>query len=358
MLYDGWPAVRAPNSPAALHLFALLSILPEQIEAVLALPQEPPEWLPDRVETYVESKQNTIKARLHWEQIVLPELKVQLEAHLLHITSPNPAMFRTPPTLVSPAGYAGSPTFGQGFFARLRSAVSKGGMARAKLILWPNDLPIISNGGQYHYLPPIVHPDFTPKEHFYPLQLPQLDIPDHFILYHGPFHPFVLRRALEAWTFPAGPIGEVYPLVLLGLDENARDYILPLVEEFNIKGTVTMLPAIPPPLLPAIYQKASAVFHPANTSIWGGPMRHALACGKPLVSIETPMNSKLVGSAAYLSQPDDIRGLGAGLISVIVREDVKKQLQESALDVSHHWGSPKITAEKLVDIYSKVAQPG
>ncbi len=41
-------------------------------------------------------------------------------------------------------------------------------------------------------------------------------LPETFILYHGPYDSSTVERLLSAWTWGAGALGELYPLVLLG----------------------------------------------------------------------------------------------------------------------------------------------
>ncbi len=87
-----------------------------------------------------------------------------------------------------------------------------------------------------------------------------------------------------------------------------------------------ILPPLIPPEIPALYRRASALFHPAPVTPWGGPVRHALASGAPVVALETGLSSAMVGPAAYLVPGEDDRAMGAALITVIVEDEVREQL--------------------------------
>ena len=71
ILFNGWPLIYAPNSPAALHLLTLLEYFSKEIEAIVALPAEAPEWLPKKVKAYVHPMSGKGSSQLRWEQLVL-----------------------------------------------------------------------------------------------------------------------------------------------------------------------------------------------------------------------------------------------------------------------------------------------
>jgi len=353
VLYDGWPLCRHPNSPAALHLLAILAYLPKNIQPIIAFPETPPAWTPSDIQTHVETA--PLDARLRWEQQTLPQLRQSLNAQLLHLTTETVSLFNSAHTVVSPTrlgdmvhSQRGS-TPRRGLMTRLRAALAAGGIARARAIFWPEDLP--SRPDMYP-LPPVVHPTFTADDAT-DFRIPGVELPDTYVLYHGPEETTNLRRALEAWTWAAGPIGENYPLVLLGLGETARMEATALAASVGVRDTVILLPIIPPGWIPSLYRRAEVIFHPAEVPAWGGAMRHALACGKPLVGIETAWTDAIVGPAAILVTPTDTRRLGASVIGVIVKEELSARLQEAAVARSTGW-SDGHWGEKLAEGYEKV----
>ena len=357
VLYDGWPLVREPTGPAALHLLAWLAHLPDFIEAFVAFPKTQPEWTPPRVQSLVRPAKDTVWGRLLWEQRRLPGLLAQTGAHRLHVTSPYAPLFSGGKTIVSPAWFEEDYRQPKRLAERLRNALAQGGLARAGAILWPNDLPGPDQPGKRRALSPFVHPDYVPKEHFYPLDI-GVPVPETYVLYHGPADARTLQRVLAAWTWPAGSMGGQYPLYMVGMSERSRPTINQFISEYQLENAVEIAPRLDPRLLPAIYQKAAAVFHPASVSPWGGPVRHGLACGKPLVGIEAPLIDAMVGPAAYLSDPNEARDLGAGLISVIVRDDVPKQLRQAARQRSEGWAaSSDERGKRLAEIYAEDLGP-
>ncbi len=355
LLYDGWSLCREPNSPAALHLLAILAYLPKHVQAHMLCPETPPPWLPKGVQTHVAP--TPLASCLQWEQRTLPQWREKLEAHLLHLTTETASLLNGGHTVISPtqAGERPQPERASrgGLFSRVRVALAAGGTARAQAVFWPEDLPRPAR--DVIPLPPIVHPDFIPDA-CDPLQIPGVDLPETYVLYHGPGDAISLRRALEAWTWAAGPVGQDYPLVLLGLGAEAQGIVERLAQELNLRDTLVPLPVIPPGWVAPLYRRAQALFHPASVSAWGGAIRHALACGKPVVAAETAWASAIVGPAAILVEPGDTRRLGAGVIGVIVKEELSAQLREAAIARSAGWTDVK-WGEKLETAYTRVLNP-
>jgi glycosyltransferase involved in cell wall biosynthesis len=164
-----------------------------------------------------------------------------------------------------------------------------------------------------------------------------IDLPESFVLYQGPPGDRWLLRLLEAWRWAAGAVGQDYPLFIPGLDPSSRGRLIDLLEDFDLGETVLAPADFPVEAVPLLYQRCAALFHPAPLSPWGGPVRHALACGRPVVAAESPLADAIVGPAAYLVPPDDPRTLGAALITVIVEEEVAEKLKGAALDRAAAW---------------------
>lgn len=351
VLYDGWSWVYSPNSPAALHLVALLAQLPAEVQAQVALPGGPPGWFPENARPLVEVTADTPRARLAWEQRSLPQLAERLGEARLHLVTPTPALFGRARAVASPAGFfeAGGPPVTRGVIDRLRSAAAGGGMARLGALLWPSDLPVerqvisAGDGVRVERLPPLALPE--PDE-----PGANLDLPEDYVLYHGPDHPSALRRLLEIWSWPAGPVGNSYPLLLLGLGEQARQMLPAQLEAHNLAETVRSLPPLAPAQVCEVYRKCTTLLHPAPISPWGDPVRQALAYGKPVVAADGPLADALAGPAAYLLPPDDLRAFGAAVITTIVEESIAGGLASAARQRASGWDGAGF-GSRLAEVY-------
>lgn len=337
ILFDGWDLAHDPLSPAALHLLDILEQFPPGPEAHLAWPGAPPDWLP----SFLNLHPSPAADRLRWEQRGLPQLAARLGAQL-HLTAPAAPLWYAGRVLVSPSG-AAAPD-GVSFRERLRLSLGRGGAARARL-LWPEDVPLPLESADALRAAPAVSPRFRPLERFLPPEIPGCpDLPETFFLVHLPPDRAALRRALEAWTWAAGPIGDVYPLLFLAMPEAMQKFIRDMAEDLHLRETFIFYPAVRPGDLHLLFQTAAAVFHPAPIGPWSSPVRLGIACAKPVVALETAVSSAVAGPAAYLVPPDDPRRLGAALISVIVREDTRKQLVDAAQQRRKTWQGERFQA--------------
>ncbi len=345
ILFDGWALAYAPNSPGAIHLHALLELVPGDVQALVALPAAPAFPLPSMAEPWIVPTPPT--SRLAWEQRSLPALARRAGAACTHLAGGSPALFARRQAWYSPAGFdlpaslLPSPPQEQaplGYQERLRESLFEGSLGRVQGILWPDDLPSLPGG-----LPLQRLPVYLPNVFYQPAaQLPTgLDLPQGCLLYHGPSGSADLQRLLSAWSWAAGVLGEQTPLALLGLELPARRSLPGLLERLKLAPTVHLLPDLPLDALPALYRHSSALFHPARLSPWGDPYCLALACGLPAIGIEDPWSDARLGPAAYLMKPGDpettSRALGAALLTVVGEPSVGEALSEAGKKRSAAW---------------------
>ncbi|MEX1071562.1 MAG: glycosyltransferase [Anaerolineales bacterium] len=334
VVHDGWPLIHAPLSAAALHLRTLLALAPDEIEPILALP----------VPTVTEAQSGRVRniassAREagDWQQRVLPRLAEEQKASCIHTTQMSASLFGKVATIVSPAEHTGAGS------SRLGKSLGRGGLTRAK-IAWPADLPAPTLPGSIRSLPAVTHPDF---KHGHATLPPEFALPEEFVLVHGINDHRQLVRLLESWTWAAASVGELYPLVILGLDAETKAFLAERLPEFHVEDSVRLMDAIDPQYLVGFYKACIAVVHPGSPVAWGSPLRHALACGKAVVAHQEPVTEAIVGSAAYLVQPDDLRSFGAAMITVVVDEKAREKLEDASWQRASKWEAAKFQAELL-----------
>jgi glycosyltransferase involved in cell wall biosynthesis len=337
VLHNGWPLLYAPASAAARHVRTLLALAPTNIELLLALPAEKAvDSIPKNVRIIHAAEGD----RGTWEQGALPRMAEEHGAAWIHTTNLAASLFGKTPTVVSPMNSDQAHKTESGLRGRLAAAQGWGGLARAT-ILWPEDLPAPKLPGTILTLPPVVHPAFIPKQSVAPTEL---GLPEEYLLYHGASDEQTLLRLLESWTWAAASIGELYPLVILGLDQSAKDFLEKRLPEFHVQDSVRILQEVAFEQIPALYQNCAAVIHTGAPAPWGGALRQALACGKAVVAHQEPLTEALVGSAAYLVAPEDLRSFGAAIITVVVDEKVRKSLEDAARQRSARWEAEAFSA--------------
>lgn len=351
ILFDGWSLVHHPDGLTAGHLLTLLTCQPEDVDVVLALPGEPPEWLAGRYNIVTHAIKAGMRQRFIWEQQRLPGLAKQVHADLIHLCNATPALFAGAPNLLSPVDFE-EPHRPAGVTARLRQAFSAGGMSRLAGLVWPSDIPAPAGNMPVFRVNPA--PPFSWHNAVFDVSedIQRLGLPETYVLCHAPGRRGELATLLEAYQWVLGPAGENYPLLILGLDEVGRQQLADLLADSGLRQFVRALPPISTTLLPWLYRKCSVVFHPAPIAPWGNPLRNAFACGKPLVAGETPQVGALVGPAAYLAPLDRPRELGAALLTVIVEEELASQLGGEGLRRASAWQVEPFR-QGLAEIYRK-----
>lgn len=367
VLYDGWPLAYAPNSSGALHLIYLLESRPAEVRAVVGLPAPAALPLPPGVETELRPTPAQPGAALNWEQRLLPRLAQETGAALVHQCGGFPSLLGRTPVVMSPTQYAwppGEPAW-PGLVGRAQYALGYGGLSRLRALLWPQDYTAPEGGPgpetRVLRLPPGPPPGFlsapaapSPGNSSHPLELPE-----SFVLYHGPSRPEDLHRLLDAWSWTGGAVGDAFPLLLVGLDPSARRIFPGLAAEYEVGDTVRPLPDLPLSGLAWLYHHCTAVFHPTPLAPWGGPLRLALACGKPIVALNTPAADRLVGPAGYLAPQkrrhppgaEDGRLLGAALVTVLVEESVSEALSQAARRRAAGWQQREDFSSALLEAY-------
>lgn len=363
VLYDGWPLAYRPNSPAALHLLALLAYHPLAFQAVVALPAASFHELPQGVTPRLAPTPDTPAGLLNWEQGKLPRLARAEGAGCIHQVGGGLPLLGKAARIYSPVDWdAGQPVQERPpcLAARLQDALAQGGLARAQALLWPADLPAPESPAALQTLPPVVHPAFTaleggdtpnprPQDDLEDLRLPQTGV-----LYHGPTGPVELQRLLEAWRWVAGSIGDDYPLLLAGVHAAAVERVDRWLEHNHLGQTVRRLPCLPAPALARLYRACRAILHPARTPVWGGSLRLGLACGKPVAAIEDGWNDALAGPAGYLAKPaPGERALGAALLTLVVEENLATRLGQLARQRAAAWDGQDF-AQALQALYARL----
>lgn len=343
ILYDGWSLIQTPNSPAALHLLTILALLPDATDAVIALPAAKPAWFNTSLNIEVRPTPNPQQ----WTQKILPSLQKEHNA-LLHTTQTRAPLRTKHPVIISPTGYGIQDHQSTRFAARIDHALASGGVAQATT-LWPSDHP---TNAPHTLLPPIIHPAFIPTTEEDPPDIPGIELSETYILYHGPTGFKTIRKVLDSWTWAGPAIGDFYPLVMAGLDAESQGYAEYVIKEYKIEDIVKILPPLPPGQLATVYQFCSALFHPAGVSAWGGSVRRALACGRPVVALPNPELEAIVGPAALIIDAENARSLSSGLIAITVKDQIIDKLLDSSIKRAAPWHDSDFI-DKLLEIYAQ-----
>jgi glycosyltransferase involved in cell wall biosynthesis len=168
----------------------------------------------------------------------------------------------------------------------------------------PEEITVIPEG---------VGPDFHPM----PVgklreSLARFELPERFLLFVGTIEPRKnLETLLNAWAaLPDRP-----DLVIAGGWGWKHDAVEEQIERLG-RG-IHLLGAVAPTELPALYNLALALAHPAHYEGFGLTPLESMACGTPVVCSSAASLPEVVGDAALLVDPEDVEGWTAALDRVL-----------------------------------------
>ena len=173
---------------------------------------------------------------------------------------------------------------------------------------------------------------------------------DGYVFYVGGFDRRKnLRALLSAWTWPAGSIGQNYPLVIAGKlptpDGEMFEDLPALARELEVADTVKFIGPVDEADKPALYRGATVFAYPSRYEGFGLPPLEAMASGVPVVTTTGGSLPEVVASAGYLLPPDDTRNFGAAIITIVVEPQVHADLRARGLAQARKFSWEKTARE-------------
>ena len=151
-----------------------------------------------------------------------------------------------------------------------------------------------------------------------------------FILAVGTLQPRKnLSRLLDAFALARDSLPDGMRLVIVG----ARGFAAEDVERRarQLGDSVRFLGYVPAADLPALMGAAAALAFPSLYEGFGLPAIEAMACGTPVVCSNTSSLPEVVGDAALLVDPSDVRSIAAGLARIGGDADLRSRLSQAGL---------------------------
>ncbi len=183
-----------------------------------------------------------------------------------------------------------------------------------------------------------------------------LHIPEQFILFVGTIEP---RKNLTTLIHAYNILREKYehdlPLLLAGAPGWLANDVYSLVEDLGMSKCVQFLGRVPGEQLPALYNLATVLAHPAHYEGFGLTPLEAMACGTPVVCSDAGSLPEVTGDAASLVPPEDAEAWAAALHRVISDETVRQRMKQEGLKRSRQFSWEKAARETLETYRKAVA---
>jgi glycosyltransferase involved in cell wall biosynthesis len=128
-----------------------------------------------------------------------------------------------------------------------------------------------------------------------------------------------------------------------------------LMQSLGIADRVTHIGQLAPSDLVVAYQACDLLLFPSIYEGFGWPPLESMACGTPVVASTTGSIPEIVGDAAVLTDPLDVRQLADGVSGVLSNEDLRKQLIASGLKRAKFFTWQR-SVSQLAGIYEDVSK--
>ena len=206
----------------------------------------------------------------------------------------------------------------------------------------------------------VVHHGVSPR--FHPMAREELDdarrrlgLPERFILFVGTVEPRKnLDTLLDAWVL----MRDRPDLVIVGSWGWRYEPVRQKMERLGPR--VHHLESVDPEELPAIYNLARALAHPAWYEGFGLPPLEAMASGTPVVVSDTSSLPEIVNDAALLVPPADVQAWREALERVVADTDLAADLRHRGIlrAAQFSWERAGRLTWKAVDDAIATAAPG
>jgi len=127
-----------------------------------------------------------------------------------------------------------------------------------------------------------------------------------------------------------------------------------LIHDLDLAGRIVHLGKVEPAELVVSYHSCDVLVFPSIYEGFGWPPLEAMACGTPVVSSKAGAIPEVVGDAAILHEPMDIRRLAKSVAGILDNENLRKQLILKGLQRAKMFTWQQ-SISKLATIYEDVS---
>ncbi len=203
----------------------------------------------------------------------------------------------------------------------------------------------------------VTHPGVDPSframdpEHCAALAMDSYGLRPGYILSLGPGHPQKNRGAIFLTLRRLLDDGFNVHVAVIGDDGSPAQQAM--VTDFGLENHVSFCGFVPQQDLPALYNAASILLHPAMHDGLGLSVLEAMACSAPLVVTDRSSPPELAGEACITVDPFDIDGMVAAVAHILDDPSLATRMRFDGLKRAADF-SWEACAERTVEVYKAV----
>ncbi len=126
-----------------------------------------------------------------------------------------------------------------------------------------------------------------------------------------------------------------------------------LVRDLRLQSRVRWLGQVPAADLPALFAGASALVYPSLYEGFGFPPLEAMAVGTPVVASDRGSLPEVLGDAALMIDPTDIKALSEALEAVLSQPEMRSRLRDSGARQARLYTWDKCAA-RTTEVYKEI----
>jgi glycosyltransferase involved in cell wall biosynthesis len=182
----------------------------------------------------------------------------------------------------------------------------------------------------------------------------------------GPFFLYVARlehpgknhlRLIDAFNRFKATTDSRWQLVFGGSDWHGSQAIHAAINASPYRAEIRALGFVPDSDLPEMYRAAEAMVYPSLYEGFGMPTIEAMACGCPVMASTRGSLAEVVGDAALITDPENVRDMAEQLTRMATDESKRVQLRAAGLARARLFDWSR-TAATTLEVYESALRHG
>lgn len=183
----------------------------------------------------------------------------------------------------------------------------------------------------------------------------KFNLPEKFILSVSLLAPSKnFERLLEAYIlFKQNQTNSPYKLVITGRKAWGASQIENKIHNLGLKEEIILTGYVSIDELVALYNLANVFVHLSLYEGFGRPPLEAMACGTPVITSNATSLPEVVGEAAILVNPYNVKEIAKAIMEVVSNLQLREELRKKGLRQVKKFDWEKI-ARKTIKVYNSV----